>query len=542
MKKKGFTLIELLAVIVILAVLMVIAVPKILDVIESSRQSAAKTSAELYIDAVNKNNALYQIDSSKYQKIEDGEIDISTLDIKVKGEGPTSGTVNIQKGKVISASLCIQGYQVVYDNQKITTTKTDSCVGKLIYKEKLLNGTDPVLSDNLVPVTIEDDGTVKKANLYSNWYSYANKRWANAVILEDATKVYDKGDIIPESNIESYFVWIPKYKYKLFNLGNYNKESGTTKPTTSSAEPIDIVFGTTNTSDSNEGECTTPGVSGATGNCAANKYMTHPAFLAFDTNGLWVGKFETTGSIDNITVKPGETSLRSQTMKSMFEASYNYKRDNESHMMKNTEWGAVAYLSHSEYGINTEININNNSNFFTGYSAVDGKDQSDYPGEHGTTEDITLAYNTPTGYKASTTGNITGVYDMSGGAHEYMASYVDGQYGSSGYTSDPITNYTNGKKYFDKYNSSSTETSYNNRILGDATGEMGRFYSYKDGDGKTRYHSGWYNDFAFFVDSSYPWFYRGGYYDAGVLTSQFAFLRNNGDSLNGVCFRLVLTK
>ena len=53
------------------------------------------------------------------------------------------------------------------------------------YTEGILNGTDPVLKDELVPITIDNDGTVKKANLESEWYSYANKEWANAVILED---------------------------------------------------------------------------------------------------------------------------------------------------------------------------------------------------------------------------------------------------------------------------------------------------------------------------------------------------------------------
>ena len=37
--------------------------------------------------------------------------------------------------------------------------------------------------------------------------------------------------------------------------------------------------------------------------------------------------------------------------------------------MKNTEWGAVAYLSHSTYGINTEITINNCENYVTGIGA-----------------------------------------------------------------------------------------------------------------------------------------------------------------------------
>ena len=51
-KNKGFTLIELLAVIVLLAILMVISVPKILNVIENSKKSAAESSIKLVKDAI----------------------------------------------------------------------------------------------------------------------------------------------------------------------------------------------------------------------------------------------------------------------------------------------------------------------------------------------------------------------------------------------------------------------------------------------------------------------------------------------------------
>ena len=52
MKKKGFTLIELLAVIVILGIITVVAVPKVLDIINKSRESAASSSIKLVKDAI----------------------------------------------------------------------------------------------------------------------------------------------------------------------------------------------------------------------------------------------------------------------------------------------------------------------------------------------------------------------------------------------------------------------------------------------------------------------------------------------------------
>ena len=90
------------------------------------------------------------------------------------------------------------------------------------YKETILNGTDPVLEEPLIAVTIDNDGTVRKASLANEWYSYENKEWANAVILFDESKDYLAGEVIPESEIESYFVWIPKYRYQLWDLGLYD--------------------------------------------------------------------------------------------------------------------------------------------------------------------------------------------------------------------------------------------------------------------------------------------------------------------------------
>ena len=74
-------------------------------------------------------------------------------------------------------SYKIEGTGLVHESQEIHTTPG--------YKESILNGTDPVLEEPLIAVTIENDGTVKRADLTSEWYNYENKKWANAIILTD---------------------------------------------------------------------------------------------------------------------------------------------------------------------------------------------------------------------------------------------------------------------------------------------------------------------------------------------------------------------
>ena len=404
------------------------------------------------------------------------------------------------------------------------------------YKESILNGADPVISGDLTPVIIADDGTVTYADIKNEWYSYENKVWANAVILEDNVS-YKVGDTIQKSDIQSYFVWIPRYRYKLFNTDNTNL---TTVPNAdyidSKAQEIEVEFENKDTSLSNR--------------ITNGSWLTHPAFTSFDTNGFWVGKFETgykgatsveTAQINSndsskIIIKPDVYSWRNINVKNIFEASYSYNRNLDSHMMKNTEWGAVAYLSHSKYGIDKEININNNSSYKTGYSSLTTLDQSSYPGIYGDGESYNKPYNTEVGYLASTTGNISGIYDMSGGASEYIAGYMDGQMGES-----ELTTINYDTKYFDVYSSSSTMTSYQNRILGDATGESGPFYCYSEKDGNLYYHNGWYSDFSYFVESLHPWFYRSGTYDNGVLAGQFYFQRFSGQANSTLGFRIVIT-
>ena len=455
-------------------------------------------------------------------------------------------------GLVLGASITfaaelIKAKEVSFSNGKsgLKANNVQDAIEELYNKNindtSCKNVSAPKLGEGLVPVTIDSDGTVTYADTSKEWYNYCDKRWANAVILEDNTN-YKVGDTIQESDIQSYFVWIPKYKYKLWNTGTAIE----------GVHEIDIVFDETDTTDIEGVSCKTPMVSGETGNCDNGEYMTHPAFISMNTNGFWVGKFETgykgatsaataqvnANDTSKVIIKPNVYSWRNITVYNEFLNSYNYQRELDSHMMKNTEWGAVAYLSHSKYGTNKKVNINNNSSYKTGYSALPSTNQQTYPGTSGGGEAYNSAYNTEIGYKASTTGNISGIYDMSGGAWEYMASYVTGKTGLSGFSAATLANYDS--KYFDTYNASSAISTYQYGILGDATGEMGPFKSYLDGDNTSRWHSSWYGNSSNFVDSN-PWFYRGGQCTHGVLAGVFSFSRLTGEihSYNG--YRIVLT-
>ncbi len=485
-------------------------------------------------------------------------------------------------------SSCTNDAYIIWDYEswspivKNVTTSLTKCTlyFKKGYSETILNGADPIIKDELVPITIDSDGTVKKADIGSEWYSYEKKNWANAIILKDETEDYLAGEVIPEDAIESYFVWIPKYRYQLWDLGQY--ETLTTIDTNKIHE-IPIIFGDYNTSDDKDGECTTPMESGATGSCQVGDYMTHPAFLSIPSTGFWVGKFETgydgasstseaeqnIKNANKIIVKPNTYSWRNIQVANAFYSSYEYKRNLDSHMMKNTEWGAVAYLQHSKYGSSTSVRINNNSDYITGYAA----NNEPTCGYTGTNEECNQYCNDgscnkayPNSYLASTTGNITGIYDISGGTWEYvMAVMLDesgkpmsgrnsisnsgfnGPYGCPTCDSDSslLTELTNGydfpdKKYYDTYAYATVTEQYQRRILGDATGEMGPFNTNANLM-DIRKISSWCDDGAWFILNSAPWFERGYMFDFASETGMFAFSHTWGSNFSYRGFRVVLT-
>ena len=137
--------------------------------------------------------------------------------------------------------------------------------------------------------------------------------------------------------------------------------------------------------------------------------------------------------------------------------------DTDSHMMKNSEWGAVAYLSKSQYGLSsTDIAVNtknfndNTNNVYAG---------TGYNNQGKVWNDTSIKF----GNSASTTGNIYGIYDMSGGTWERTAAYVNnGNENLSNYGASAITGGEISTKYATSYVSGETSSTTTDGAKGEA--------------------------------------------------------------------------
>ena len=285
-----------------------------------------------------------------------------------------------------------------------------------------------------------------------------------------------------------------------------------------------------------------------------------------------------------VIIKPNVYSWRSINVSNAFYTSYNYQRDLESHMMKNMEWGAVAYLTQSKYGRCTEIDgkmtceevrINNVGSHITGFSAKNAPtcgytatnescNSYEEISKLGIDGKVSYNYYNRESKVASTTGNYSGVYDMAGGATEYVmgvmqtsqndATPASGrrQSDNSGFNGLCLTdNYKkeDGKpwpssKYYDLYDYAQTSQNYNQGKLGDGTKEFGPFYNvvYQSsaGIGPARFAGSYNANTALFVDSGHPWFLRGGDYLPGTDAGPALFSNSGGDANKDQSFRIIL--
>lgn len=439
--------------------------------------------------------------------------------------------------------------------------------------QKQNSANEPVLLDNMIPVYYDQSAGVWKKADASNinesfkWYDYNTKMWANSVtVSSEKRKMYleaDPGETIAMSDVLTMQVWIPRYKYKVWN---YNEDG----KSVSNPQAIEITFekGTSTTGDI----MCSDSISGTDGKasqiCKYNKTLcsdkgcngktyTHPAFTIGEQEltGIWVGKFELTGSISDITVKPDLKSIVNQQGGAFDDAvrgmkndgnKYGFSVNSDIHVIKNMEWAAVAYLAHSNYGLCendkcSEIYINNSSDYYTGRAGSSAGDDT-------TSDEGTYKYNNiGKGTNASTTYNVYGVYDMSGGAREYVMGNVvasDGDTLLSGTSTDDNSGFIGNigatvypgiykypeDKYFDTYSYGSSNNQRLRSKIADAIKEV--------------YNSnnvGWYKDSNNLAYSTSPWIYRGGRYSDGMNAGLFSSSEGSGSARSYDSTRLVIS-
>lgn len=452
--------------------------------------------------------------------------------------------------------------------------------------------------------TSDTEGVWRKAdskNLNSTyqWFDYNNYMWANAVTVKENGSTPRSnyltaplGTEIKMDDITTMWVWIPRYKYTMF--------TGLNEP--SEEQQINVIFehgiDKTGTVRCVDNILTAVG-SASSENCTdttngsiikGKSTYTHPAFTFGDEEltGFWMAKFEMSTDDEtcinaknqtncnktdlNILVKPGISALNYQSLSTEFGSIRRMELTNnihgfpqgdnvtshldsnsyltgeivndcnslDIHMQKNMEWGAVAYLSGSQYGkwsnplysgdyrrvYKNNYYISTNYVFKTGYSG------GNYNSTQSNTK--TYLYNDMTidsvgqGYRgagASTTGTVYGIYDMNGGLYDYvMANMVNssgyfypsysGVWATSKSGNIPIS------KYYDKYSYSTSSDSANSQKrgkLGDATKEVTSTFGLEAG--------GWGGVNRNMPYSSTSWFNRGGLasysLDFGVLYSEY---------------------
>lgn len=345
--------------------------------------------------------------------------------------------------------------------------------------------------DNLILIT---DNLVSG---YNNFYPMTTDTYYKSSPL---------GTTIKDSDINEFYVWIPRFKYRLWNV--------TGEPNISSYDAytkgIDISF------EKNK-------ESGGSIYCKDNicysdeertisltqndndKYYTPSSFTNNEELlGFWVGKYEVSNGCkdncltnsSNLTILPNQESWRNNNLSNYYEAIKG--KGNSYHIIKNSEWGTISYLSHSKYGICSNMKCTEIASNNTYISGKEGKD--------------------------STTGNIYGVYDMAGSASEFVMA---------NYTSNNSLALNNSNF---KYNVTIPSTDYDlysgtNFILGDATKEILLTQSST---------GSWDNNYSIFIDKVNNWFIRGGMAGNEVGNGIFYYNATNDSPSEYITTRVVV--
>ena len=432
-QEKGITLIALVVTIVVLLILAGVSISLVLN--NNGVISKAKDAKNQYAEAQTN-------DEKQLNEVSDW------IDAKVGDTTGGSGTAT-EKPETTTPDTSVS-FSTAYGRIDVVWLDKNNNVISSPLEPVMMSGMTKVAWNGTTEITPSTN---------AEWYSYTaqtgttdgkTSKWANA------------------KNDGSYFVWIPRYAYR---ITYYSSQSST------DATGYYDGFGMWSASDKKVKYALDTGAKTVVSN--GKSYIVHPAFET-DINlggwdsqlsGIWVAKYEmsmeetadsgktwtnseSTSSTGNKEIsatvravsKPSQYAWNWININNCFNNSINYSTQqntgSNSHLMKNSEWGAVAYLTQSKYGRNNhEISINSYNKDSTNYAKLTGVGGSSADNK----------YNTTNGMNASTTGNLYGIYDLSGGNWEYT-SVLYSKY-TNGNGTALYTNTANGKYARDEENS-----------------------------------------------------------------------------------------
>ena len=417
-----------------------------------------------------------------------------TFVFKNNGNTSISNKYHLDKNKWHIIGYTYDGSNVSFymDGSNIGTSKTN---GKIASTKSFALGTDNTFSE-VSKITVGDvliyQSILKDSEIAKNYKTSMNIIKEGLVVgydnfapmnLKEYYSSLSLGSKVTLADVSSFFTWIPRYKYKVWNATG---EAGVDSYDAYN-KGIDIVFekGTekTGTITCSGNECFSDSLGLTKLTTADNgKYYTHPAFTnaTKELVGIWVSKYEVSTNSNNchsqnltgcttselpIESKAGNSVWRNNYLSNYYQAAFKLNNTANYHIIKNTEWGGVTYLSHSKYGV-----CRNNK-----CQEIEGN----------------TSYKSGSNPKDTTTGNIYGVFDMAGSAVEYtMGNYADSNNGlnlnNALFKDVPISN-----EDYDLY----TKDSF---ILGDATKEV------------TKENGIWYSNTMNSVNEINNWVIRGG--------------------------------
>lgn len=214
----------------------------------------------------------------------------------------------------------------------------------------------PEIWAKFTPITYVDNHWIvaNSNNKNATWYNYRDKKWANAVLTSELDKNITEGSVISDETVENYgYVWIPRFRYQIFSSvdGNCIPHNDEGQELTSIPN-INVIF---------EPE---EGASGAQGK-AIKTYRVPNAFTYYKkdngtiksvfTKGFWIKKYPKEVSTTKLfSIKDISTDRENEITSgaNIYYAGILMQRTN--HIIRNAQWGAVAYLTYSKYGLGTD--------------------------------------------------------------------------------------------------------------------------------------------------------------------------------------------